>query len=46
VSASRVRLGPIVIDLDAWLEALDRFEEPFMPDGREQPETPVRRVFG
>ena len=41
-----VLLEPLEIDVDAWFEALDRFEEPFMPDGREQPETPVRRVFG
>ena len=41
-----VLLEPTEIDVDAWFEALDRFEGPFMPDGREQPETPVRRVFG
>ena len=41
---ARVRLEPI--DLDAWLEALDRFEKPFMPDGRDQPAAPSRRVFG
>jgi antitoxin VapB len=41
-----VLLEPVEIDVDAWFEALDRFEEPFMPDGREQPETPSRRVFG
>jgi antitoxin VapB len=40
-----VLLEPIEIDVNAWFEALDRFEEPFMPDGREQPETPRRRVF-
>jgi virulence-associated protein VagC len=41
-----VLLEPTEIDLDAWFEALDRFEESFMPDGREQPETPSRRIFG
>ena len=40
-----VLLEPIEIDVDAWFEALDRFEEPFMPDGREQPESPSRPVF-
>jgi antitoxin VapB len=41
-----VLLEPVEIDVDAWFEALDRFEEPFMPDGRDQPEAPIRRVFG
>ncbi len=41
-----VLLEPAEIDVEAWFEALDRFEEPFMPDGREQPATPVRQVFG
>lgn len=41
-----VLLEPTEIDVDAWFEALDRFEEPFMPEGREQPAAPVRRVFG
>jgi antitoxin VapB len=39
-------LEPIEIDVDAWFEALDRCGEPFMPEGREKPETPVWRVFG
>jgi antitoxin VapB len=40
-----VLLEPVEIDVDAWFEALDRFQEPFMPEGREQPQTPVRNVF-
>jgi len=41
-----VLLEPVEIDVDAWFEALDRFEEPFMPEGRDQPATSSRRVFG
>jgi antitoxin VapB len=41
-----VLLEPAEIDVDAWFAALDRFEEPFMAEGREQPVAPVRRVFG
>jgi antitoxin VapB len=40
-----VLLEPTDIDVDAWFDALDRFDEPFMPDGRDQPEAPVRPVF-
>ncbi len=40
-----VLLEPIDVDLDAWFAALDRFEEPFMAEGRDQPETTVRQVF-
>jgi antitoxin VapB len=40
-----VLLEPTEIDLEAWFEALDRFEEPFMIEGRKQPRTPVRWVF-
>jgi antitoxin VapB len=40
-----VLLEPMEIDADAWFEALDRFQEPFMPEGREQPQTPIRDVF-
>jgi hypothetical protein len=32
-------------DVDAWFAELDRFAEPFMPEGREQPATPERDVF-
>ena len=41
-----VLLEPADIDPDTWFETLDRFDEPFMPDGREQPRAPVRGVFG
>ena len=37
---------PAEIDVDTWFEALDRFEDPFMPEGREQPRAPARDVFG
>lgn len=40
-----VLLEPLTIDVDSWFAALDGFAEPFMPDGRDQPETPVRQVF-
>jgi virulence-associated protein VagC len=40
-----VLLEPAEIDVDTWFEALDRFEEPFMAEGREQPRTPTRDVF-
>jgi antitoxin VapB len=40
-----VLLEPLQIDPKAWFEALDRFDEPFMPDGRGQPVTPKRDVF-
>jgi antitoxin VapB len=39
-----VILEPATADLDTWFEALDRFDEPFMPEGRNQPKTPVRDV--
>lgn len=40
-----VLLEPTQIDIDAWFAALDRFTEPFMPEGREQPMAPPRDVF-
>ncbi len=40
-----VLLEPARIAPDAWLAALVRFEEPFMPEGRNQPATPARDVF-
>ncbi len=40
-----VLLEPARIDPDAWLAALDRFEDPFMPEGRNQPAAPVRAAF-
>ena len=32
-----VLLEPMQVDLDAWFAALDRYDTPFMPEGREQP---------
>jgi antitoxin VapB len=42
-----VLLQPISFDTKAWFEKLDRFnaEEPFMPEGREQPLAPEREPF-
>ena len=40
-----VLLEPAQIDPDIWLAALDRFEEPFMAEGRNQPAAPARDVF-
>ncbi len=40
-----VLLEPARIDADAWFGALDRFDEPFMPDGRSQPAAKPRRLF-
>ena len=36
-----VFLEPAAVDLDPWFEALDRFDEPFMPEGRNQPRAPA-----
>lgn len=41
-----VLLEPLIPDVTAWFEELDRFnDQPFMPDGRNQPATPKRRIF-
>ena len=41
-----VLVEPIFSDVDAWFAELDRFaDEPFMPEGRQQPATPQRAVF-
>ncbi len=40
-----VLLEPLQIDPKAWFEALDRFEEPFMPEGRDQPVATTRDGF-
>lgn len=37
-----VLLEPTSVDPKAWFKALDQFNEPFMPEGRNQPTTPVR----
>jgi antitoxin VapB len=39
-----VLLEPIIIDVDAWFASLDTFsDQPFMPEGREQPPMPAPR---
>ena len=40
-----VLLEPARVDSGTWFAALDRFEEPFMPEGRNQPAAPARDVF-
>lgn len=41
-----VILEPIAVDVGAWFAELDRFDgEPFMPEGRDQPQAPKRDVF-
>ena len=42
-----VLLEPIIQDTKEWFRKLDEFNsEPFMPEGRKQPKTPKRRIFG
>ncbi|MBP1779748.1 MAG: SpoVT/AbrB-like [candidate division NC10 bacterium] len=42
-----VLVEPIFADVTDWFAELDRFgPEPFMADGRRQPSTPERQVFG
>lgn len=40
-----VLLEPVASTLDAWFADLDRFQEPFMADGRCQPLAPARSDF-
>jgi virulence-associated protein VagC len=40
-----VILEPATVDFDTWFEALHRFDEALTPQGRNQPQTPVREVF-
>ena len=40
-----VLLEPVDVDLEAWFDALDRFDEPFMEGGRDQPPALVRQIF-
>jgi len=43
---SGVLLEPLPVDTAQWFEELDKFcDEPFMPEGRNQPKTPNRRIF-
>jgi antitoxin VapB len=42
-----VLLEPLITDPTEWFARLDELQgEPFMSDGREQPETPRRKIFG
>ncbi|MGA2020075.1 MAG: type II toxin-antitoxin system VapB family antitoxin [Candidatus Sulfotelmatobacter sp.] len=41
-----VLLEPMIQDTKEWFRKLDEFNlEPFMPEGRQQPKTPKRRIF-
>jgi antitoxin VapB len=40
-----VLLEPLAATIDDWFAELDRFQEPFMVDGRCQPLAPVRSDF-
>lgn len=41
-----ILLEPLITNAREWFAELDRdAHAPFMPDGRNQPATPVRRVF-
>jgi len=42
-----VLLEPIETDIEAWFAKLDQYlDEPFMPEGRQQPATPPpRKLF-
>jgi antitoxin VapB len=42
-----VLLEPLDFDVDSWFAAIDSHgDEPFMPEGREQPEMPAdRKIF-
>lgn len=41
-----VLLEPIISEAGEWFKSLDHFgPEPFMPEGRNQPTTPVRDLF-
>ena len=40
-----VLLEPTQVDPDSWFAALDRFDEPFLPEGRDQPAAPPRDLF-
>jgi len=41
-----VLLEPMGFDVEQWFAELDRFsDEPFMPEGRDQPPMPERDVF-
>lgn len=42
-----ILVEPAFTDVSSWFDELDRLaSEPFMPDGRRQPPSPKRDVFG
>lgn len=38
-----VLLEPVVTNVDDWFAELDRYTEPFLPEGRNQPDAPAAR---
>jgi len=38
-----VLLEPVVTNVDDWFAELDHFAEPFLPEGRNQPDAPAAR---
>jgi virulence-associated protein VagC len=40
-----ILLEPIFSSFDQWISAMDRSQGAYMPEGRFQPETPIRKVF-
>ena len=40
-----VLLEPVTISADEWFAALDRYDAPFMPEGRNQPSAQKRDVI-
>jgi len=40
-----ILLEPLITDVRRWFAELDRFDEPFMREGRQQPKTPAGKVF-
>lgn len=42
---NRVLLEPVASEAASWFAALDRFDDPFMPEGRDQPPAADRDIF-
>jgi virulence-associated protein VagC len=40
-----VLLEPVASEAAEWFAALDRFDDPFMPEGRDQPLAEDRDIF-
>lgn len=38
-----VLLEPVVTNVDDWFAELDHYAEPFLPEGRNQPDAPAAR---